>query len=243
MSFRPALLLTVLLAGCATADQVDQLTTRIDELEKKVVELEKAPARGGAPTAADSAKETAANEVLKGVAEAMKAGDYTAAKTQLAAMEKDYGDTLAFRKAAKMKAELDVIGKDAPLTWNIEKWFQGQNDIALDGTGTTLVVFWEVWCPHCQREVPNLQAMYEKLHPQGLKVVGLTKITKSATEQGVTDFLKEKNVTYPIAKEDGSLSEHFGVSGIPAAAVVKDGKVIWRGHPARLDEETLKQWL
>ena len=107
----------------------------------------------------------------------------------------------------------------------------------------TLLAFWEAWCPHCQREVPELEATYKSLSPQGLQIVGLTKITKSATEEKVTEFIKEKGVTYPMAKETGALSEYFGVSGIPAAAVVKDGKVVWRGHPARLDEETLKAWL
>jgi hypothetical protein len=59
----------------------------------------------------------------------------------------------------------------------------------------------------------------------------------------VRSFVTEKGVQYPVAKENGSLSSHFGVSGIPAAAVVKNGKVIWRGHPARLSEAMLKSWL
>jgi hypothetical protein len=29
------------------------------------------------------------------------------------------------------------------------------------------------------------------------------------------------------------------VTGIPAAAVVKGGKVIWRGHPAQLTDDVL----
>jgi thiol-disulfide isomerase/thioredoxin len=107
----------------------------------------------------------------------------------------------------------------------------------------TLVVFWEVWCPHCRREVPNLQATYEKYNSKGLTVVGVTKITKSSTEEKVTEFIAENKLTYPIAKETGTLSSRFGVRGIPAAAVVKDGKVVWRGHPARLSEDMYESWL
>ena len=44
----------------------------------------------------------------------------------------------------------------------------------------------------------------------------------------------------PIAKEGGAYSSVFNVSGIPAAAIVKDGKIIWRGHPARLDKTMLE---
>ena len=35
------------------------------------------------------------------------------------------------------------------------------------------------------------------------------------------------------------MSSSFAVTGIPAAALVKDGKVVWRGHPARLDDALL----
>ncbi|RME21912.1 MAG: hypothetical protein D6798_17090 [Deltaproteobacteria bacterium] len=247
MNLRPLLLAAALLGGCATADQVDQLNQRIDELEKKVDSLSASNAKAGsankAGAGADSEKESAADALLKEIAEAMRNGDFDTAKTKMATLEKDYGDTLAFRKARKLNAELQVIGKDAPSEWKIEKWYQGENDIKLDNQGTTLVVFWEAWCPHCQREVPKLEALYEKLGPQGLKVIGLTKVTRSSSDEKVEEFIKEKGVKYPIAKEDGTLSSYFNVSGIPAAAVVKDGKIVWRGHPARLDEDKLKSWL
>ena len=75
-------------------------------------------------------------------------------------------------------------------------------------------------------------------------MIGLTKITRNSTEEQVTAFIKEKDVQYALAKEQGdSMSKRFGVSGIPAAAVVKDGKVVWRGHPARLKDEMIEGWL
>ena len=142
-----------------------------------------------------------------------------------------------------MVQELGVIGKDAPSDWGIEKWFQGESDIDLASDDTTLVVFWESWCPHCRREVPKMQQMYETYKPKGLQLVGLTKITKSSTEEIVESFITENKVSYPKAKENGQMSTYFGVRGIPAAAVVKDGKVVWRGHPANITEDMLKGWL
>jgi hypothetical protein len=35
------------------------------------------------------------------------------------------------------------------------------------------------------------------------------------------------------------MSNAYAVTGIPAAAVVKGGKVVWRGHPAQLTDEVL----
>ena len=51
------------------------------------------------------------------------------------------------------------------------------------------------------------------------------------------------NLRHAIAKETGALAEYFSVKGIPAAAVVKDGRIVWRGHPIRLTSELLDSWL
>jgi thiol-disulfide isomerase/thioredoxin len=172
----------------------------------------------------------------------MEKKEYDKAKKKMADLKAKYAATTTFKRARKLSKELEVIGKSAPVAWPIEKWYQGENAVDLN-SGTTLLVFWEHWCPHCRREVPKLKETYAALSPQGLQVVGLTKITRSATEEKVLEFIKEEEVNYPMAKETGDLSTHFNVSGIPAAAVVKDGKIVWRGHPARLSEDMLKGWL
>jgi cytochrome c-type biogenesis protein len=122
----------------------------------------------------------------------------------------------------------------------MDKWFNGSDGALNLESGSTLVVFWEVWCPHCKREVPKIQATYEKFQGK-MNVVGLTKVTKSATDEKVTDFIKEQKLTYPIAKETGDASQAFAVSGIPAAAIVKDGEVVWRGHPGKLTDDLINK--
>lgn len=244
MNTRSSLVLLSLLAACAPADKVDAMEQRLATLEEEVKTLKSAPARpGAAATTGDPAAEAAADAILKEIASLSREGKYDEAKAKLATLKADYGTTQTYKKARRLEQELEIIGKAAPASWDIEKWYQGQDTVKLDGSGTTLVVFWEEWCPHCKREVPELIKTYDTLKPQGLQVVGLTKITKSSTEEKVLSFLSENKVNYPMAKETGALSEHFGVSGIPAAAVVKDGKIVWRGHPASLSEDQLKSWL
>ncbi len=41
-------------------------------------------------------------------------------------------------------------------------------------------------------------------------------------------------------KDDGTMGKHYAVSGVPAVALIKDDKVIWRGNPAKLHENMLK---
>lgn len=230
------LALTFALLGCAQKTDVDALNARVAALEEKVATLEKRGG-GGAAAVADPAKEEAANAVMKDVTEALKTNDYPTAKVKLEQLTKDYSDTKAGKAADRMYKEVGLIGTDAhPI--EAEKWFQGKADYA--NAPVTLVVFWEAWCPHCKKEVPELAKREADLKKKGVQVVGVTRVTKSATDDTVTAFLKDNDVKFPIAKDkEGATSEAFNVSGIPAAALVKNGKVIWRGHPGRLDDATL----
>ena len=236
----------LMMSACATADQVKDLSDKIDTLTEKIDKLEKS---GGAKAATaktaqvDQAAEKAAGELLKKMQESIKNDQIAAAKATLAELNTKYGSTRTARRAAKMGKELEVFGKAAPTSFDVEEWMIGNAGNVNLASGTTLLVFWEIWCPHCKREVPELQATFEKYSSKGLQMVGLTKMSRNKSKEEVMSFLQDKKVSYPIAKENGKLSSHFNVSGIPAAAVVKDGKIVWRGHPARLDDAKLEGWL
>lgn len=232
------------MAGCSDPDQ----EKRIADLEARVEAIEKRPgatgaaAPAGAAVAANAEEEQAAANLLKEATDAMEKMQYDAAKAKVAELKEKYASTRAAKAAVRLEDELGVIGKpEAPL--QVEKWYAGSESDTKSGKAT-LYVFWEVWCPHCRREVPKLVETYTKYHPQGLNIVGLTKQSRDVTDQQVTDFIAENKLNYAIAKEQGdSMSTAYGVRGIPAAAVVKDGKVVWRGHPAKLTDDMIKSWL
>jgi thiol-disulfide isomerase/thioredoxin len=234
------------LSGCATQDQVKKLEERVAELEKKpsAGQPPPRPGQGQNPMqgSGDPAKEEAARNLYTEIQELVGKGDIDGAKAKMNDLTTNYADTTTAKRAQSLNAELSVVGKPAPSELKVEKWFQGQNEVNIN-KGATLVVFWEAWCPHCKREVPKLEETYEKYKGKGFEVVGLTKITKSSTEDKVEEFIKEQKVTYPMAKETGEMSDYFAVSGIPAAAVIKDGKVVWRGHPGRLTDDMINAWL
>lgn len=231
----------VTLAGCTDPvleQRVADLEEDVTELQAKVEEAAKAPAR--AERGPSSGDEEKAAGLLRSANTAVAAMDYDEAKEKLDELTSKYPSTRAARSSRRLASELAVIGTDAG-ELEVEKWYQGET--TMDAGKATLVVFWEVWCPHCRREVPALQATWEKYQDDGLNMVAVTKITKSATEEKVTSFVDEQGLTYPSAKETGTMSARFGVRGIPAAAVVKDGKVVWRGHPARLNDKMFESWL
>jgi thiol-disulfide isomerase/thioredoxin len=245
-----AVLATVLLGTGCTDPNLDTrlaaIEAKIDNLDKKMDGVKAAPkgAPGAAavkPGAASPEDEQKASELLQAANKAMGDMKFDDAKAKLAELKSKFGTTRAARAASRLEGELAVVGKPAgELT--VEKWHQGQV-AGFDEGKATLLVFWEVWCPHCKREVPKIGETYSKFNSKGLNVVGLTKQSRDKSDDDVKVFIKETDVKYPIAKEDGKLSSHFGVRGVPAAAVVKDGEVVWRGHPARLTDDMIEKWL
>lgn len=224
---------------------------RTAKLEKKIEELEqeleqkgpagRPPGPAERPPIATAEQDKAAGALLREANELAKGLKYNEAKAKLAVLQKKYGTTRAARSAARLSSELDVIGKEAG-SLNVEKWFVGNT--SFDSGEATLVVFWELWCPHCRREVPKLQETYNSFRSKGLNMVALTKVTKSSTDEKVAEFIAENNLTYPIAKERGDeMSRRFNIRGIPAAVVLKNDKVVWRGHPAQLSNEMIENWL
>ena len=235
------LLLSLMFAGSRN-EQVQDLQRKVSELQEQLSECQNArlECESEAPPANTPEREKEAADLLSEVKDARTAWEFEAAKALLAVLETDYAGTRAAQRAFRERAELEVIGKAAPdLTVGngVEYWFDQPGEYG----DVTILVFFEEWCPHCRREMPQMSEWTQSMRDNGeLQVIGVTKITKSSTDEKVRELLLSSNVTFPIAKGNGALSEHMNVSGIPAAAVVKDGVVIWRGHPARLDETVLR---
>lgn len=234
--------------GCdLKAPASEELTSRIEAIERRFdaharecgQKIDEVLAHGKVETERDERERQARTRFME-VSALIAGGKMSEAKTRLAAFMKTFAGTDTARQALRFQHELDVIGKSAPQSYEIEKWFQGEQEIDFASDKTTLFVFFELWCPHCRREVPRLQQLYESSRDQNLQIVGLTQLTRGTTEETLGEFLEENKVGYPTAKDSGSIRRFFNVSGIPAAAVVKGGKVVWRGHPARLNEEVLK---
>ena len=226
-------ILATFLSGCATSEDVKELTERVEKLEAAI-------GKGSAPAAG----EAEAGKLLKEAKSLIGEQKIKEAKEKLATVKSKYPNTRSWQRGgASLERELSVFGKPAPSSLGEVTWLNKPSTEIDLSSGTTFIVFWEVWCPHCVREVPELQKTFEKYSGKGLQMVGLTKMSRGVTEEKVTSFLSSKSVSYPVAKEDGTISKHFAVGGIPAAAVVKDGKIVWRGHPARLTDKQLEEWL
>ncbi len=87
-----------------------------------------------------------------------------------------------------------------------------------------LVNFWATWCPPCRKEMPDLQALYDKYKDQGFVVLSIS--DEEAAK--VSPFITERNISYPVLLDPGrKVNEAFVVEGIPKSFVYdREGKLV-----------------
>jgi peroxiredoxin len=100
-----------------------------------------------------------------------------------------------------------------------------------------LVNFWATWCPPCRKEMPDLEALYNRFKGDGLVVLAISD-EDAAT---VRPFIAERQVTYPILLDPGrKVNDLFQVEGIPKTFIYdREGKLVAQS----IDMRTQKQFL
>ena len=87
-----------------------------------------------------------------------------------------------------------------------------------------LVSFWATWCPPCRKEMPDLEALYERFKDQGFVVLAIS----NEKEEKVRPFIEKAKYSYPVLLDlDGKVSERYAVEGIPHSFVFnREGKLV-----------------
>ena len=82
-----------------------------------------------------------------------------------------------------------------------------------------LVNFWATWCLPCRAEMPLLQAMSQRHRDAGLIVLGLS--VDRTSPASVTQWLRERDITYPVAMVGRDVETAFGgVQGYPTSVLL-----------------------
>jgi len=101
-----------------------------------------------------------------------------------------------------------------------------------------LVVFWATWCPACQRELPQLQKLYESHRARGLEIVALS---VDADRFTVEEFWKDHEYTFPVALRGPAQAQAFGpIKGTPTLFLFDRRGILRMAHLGGIGGDALR---
>lgn len=118
--------------------------------------------------------------------------------------------------------------------------------LGLDGLGHTLdeykgkaivLNFWGSWCTPCVKEMPALQAQWEKWKDKDVVVVG---INVGEDQMTVENFVKQVDIDFPILMDTGrDAVRSYGISPLPTTFFINAKGKIDSIHIGQLDLDSL----
>jgi peroxiredoxin len=101
-----------------------------------------------------------------------------------------------------------------------------------------LVNFWATWCPPCRKEMPDLDALYNKFKDHGFVVLAIS--DEAAAK--VSPFIAERKISYPVLLDPGrKVNDAFIVEGIPKSFVYdRNGKMVAQSIDMRTRDQFLE---
>jgi thiol-disulfide isomerase/thioredoxin len=128
--------------------------------------------------------------------------------------------------AEGLLAKMDAVGKPLDIKF---KAVDGRDvDLAAMKGKVVLVDFWATWCGPCVAELPRVKEAYDKLHPKGFEIVG---ISFDQDKSKLEEFVKSKEMAWPQYFDGegwgNAFGKKYGITGIPAMWLVgKDGNLV-----------------
>ena len=107
-----------------------------------------------------------------------------------------------------------------------------------DYRGQVVVLnFWATWCPPCRAEMPELDIYYREHQADGLVMLA---INSGEAPAAARTFFDDFGFVIPVGLDhDGSISDQFGVTGLPVTVVLNtDGTVHYR-HTGLITRDVL----
>jgi peroxiredoxin len=92
-----------------------------------------------------------------------------------------------------------------------------------------LVSFWSTTCKICIRKTPEMNALYNKLHPDGFEMIAVAMPYDPPTR--VVEFAKKLAMPYPVALDhEATIVQAFGNVRVTPTnfLITSDGKIAWR---------------
>lgn len=129
-------------------------------------------------------------------------------------------------------------------------WLKGTPVESISKDHIYVVEFWATWCGPCKAAMPHLSQLAKQYEGKVI-FIGVNVWEKGFQDKLYESFLPSlrefvesmgDNMAYNVAMDNNDLfmSKNWmsasGQNGIPATFLIKDSKIIWMGHPMKLDK-------
>src|SRR5256885_14035481 len=123
--------------------------------------------------------------------------------------------------ADSAKLELGPAALGKPLKMKFTAVDGQEVDLSKLQGKVVLIDFWATWCGPCRAELPNVKAAYEKLHPKGFEIVG---ISFDRNKKDLQSFVAKEKMAWPQYSDGlywkNKIGVKYGIEGIPTMWLV-----------------------
>ena len=142
--------------------------------------------------------------------------------TMITGKMNDISRYMSSASAPTIDEKKSVEKEEFPLPYTLQD--QNQKNISFQDLKGKVVFlnFWATWCPPCQRELPEIQKLYEK-YKDSDKVAIITIVTPGngeKTTSEIIDFINEKGYNMPVLFDNGEVSSYFKISSLPTTFII-----------------------
>lgn len=107
-----------------------------------------------------------------------------------------------------------------------------------------LLVFWSYFCFPCQREIPQIEEIYQEIGSDRLAIIGLN-LDGHKYSGKVVPFVEENGITFPNVYDKETdeffeVAQRYGVIGTPTSFLLDPQGRVRFIHLGRLDPQVLK---
>jgi thiol-disulfide isomerase/thioredoxin len=225
-------------------DQADALAQETSKMASRFLMGQKLDDDPWLPTAQGAAIEVHA-QVLAARGERPEAIEY------LRAQQKQFAGTSIAERIGKNLNLLSLVGKPAPALE--EKEWLGPKPASLASLRghPVLLFFWAHWCPDCKAEVAILANLRQTFAPQGLTVIGPTRLYGSVADGEAAPAEKEKGYIEQVRRQHYAVLADmpapisaanfitYGASSTPTIVLIDGAGVVRYYHPGAASEAEL----
>ncbi|MCH8748241.1 redoxin domain-containing protein [Patescibacteria group bacterium] len=106
--------------------------------------------------------------------------------------------------------------------------YRGEKPVVLD--------FWASWCPNCQRDMPQLNRLYQEYQGQ-FEVIG---INLQESRDKVEKYVQQKNISFPVVLDpDRQATYAYGVQYTNLHVLIDKAGVVVKVVPGDISESDI----